>query len=168
MAYVESIDIAVIGAGLGGAVVTALLLDAGFSVHSFEQASDFTRVGAGIHIGPNVMRIFRQIGLEEHVSQIASHSDFWFSRDGMTGDYLSCSPLGDYGRKEYGATCITIHRGDLHAEQIDILTRMTCNQFQGYYFSRPMEAADLGAYLLRDFCAAAEASRASCAALATA
>jgi len=54
------------------------------------------------------------------------------------------------------------------AEQIDILTRMTCNQFQGYYFSRPMEAADLGAYLLRDFCAAAEASRASCAALATA
>lgn len=121
MAYVESIDIAVIGAGLGGAVVTALLLDAGFSVHSFEQASDFTRVGAGIHIGPNVMRIFRQIGLEEHVSQIASHSDFWFSRDGMTGDYLSCSPLGDYGRKEYGATCITIHRGDLHAEQIDIL-----------------------------------------------
>ncbi|MFY0734545.1 putative bifunctional diguanylate cyclase/phosphodiesterase [Aurantimonas sp. NFXS3] len=55
-----------------------------------------------------------------------------------------------------------------NAEQIDILTRMTCNQFQGYYFSRPMEAADLGAYLLRDFCATAEASRASSAALATA
>jgi len=54
------------------------------------------------------------------------------------------------------------------AEQIEILTRMTCHQFQGYYFSRPMEAADLGAYLLRDFCATAEAGRASCAALATA
>ena len=97
-------------------MVTALLLGAGFSVHAFEQASDFTRVGAGIHIGPNVMRFFRQIGLEEHLSQIGSHSDFWFSRDGMTGDYLLRIPLGDYGRKEYGTAYITIHLGDLHAE----------------------------------------------------
>jgi 6-hydroxynicotinate 3-monooxygenase len=123
MDEIETIDIAVIGAGLGGAAAAALLLDAGFSVHAFEQAPEFTRLGAGIHIGPNVMKIFRKIGLEERLSQIGSHPDYWFSRDGPTGEYLSRIPLGDYGRKEYGASYITIHRGDLHAEQIEILPK---------------------------------------------
>ncbi|NEJ69601.1 NAD(P)-binding protein [Rhizobium phaseoli] len=118
---IEKVEIAVIGAGLGGAAAAALLAGAGFSVHSFEQAPAFTRLGAGIHIGPNVMKIFRRIGIEKKLEQIGSHPDFWLSRDGMTGDYLSRIPLGDYGRKEYGASYITIHRGDMHAVQIDAL-----------------------------------------------
>ncbi|PKA44617.1 FAD-dependent monooxygenase (plasmid) [Rhizobium sullae] len=118
---IDRIEIAVIGAGLGGAAAAALLAGAGFSVHSFEQAPAFARLGAGIHIGPNVMKIFRRIGIEKKLEQIGSHPDFWFSRDGMTGDYLSRIPLGDYGRREYGASYITIHRGDMHAVQIDAL-----------------------------------------------
>ncbi|MBB2973168.1 FAD-dependent monooxygenase [Mesorhizobium sp. RMAD-H1] len=117
----DKVEIAVIGAGLGGAAAAALLAGAGFSVHTFEQAAAFTRLGAGIHIGPNVMKIFRRIGLEKRLEEIGSHPDFWFSRDGRTGDYLSRIPLGDYGRKEYGASYITIHRGDMHAEQIAAL-----------------------------------------------
>ncbi|RFB88965.1 6-hydroxynicotinate 3-monooxygenase [Rhizobium leguminosarum bv. trifolii] len=120
---IDKVEIAVIGAGLGGAAAAALLASAGFSVHSFEQAPAFTRLGAGIHIGPNVMKIFRRIGIEKKLEQIGSHPDFWISRDGMSGDYLSRIPLGDYGRKEYGASYITIHRGDMHAVQIDALPR---------------------------------------------
>lgn len=121
MSSIEQIDIAVIGAGLGGAAAAALLIDAGFTVDVFEQAPVFSRIGAGIHVGPNVMKIFRQIGLEDRLSKVGSHPDYWFSRDGMTGDYLSRIELGDYALKEYGAPYITIHRGDMHAEQIDIL-----------------------------------------------
>ncbi len=123
MTGIDTVDIAVIGAGLGGAAATALLLDAGFEVHCFEQAPEFTRLGAGIHIGPNVMKIFRKIGLEDRLANIGAHPDFWFSRDGMTGEYLSRIPLGDHAKKEYGAPYITIHRGDLHAEQIDALPK---------------------------------------------
>jgi 6-hydroxynicotinate 3-monooxygenase len=118
---VERIDIAVIGAGLGGAAAAALLADAGFSVHTFEQAPEFNRLGAGIHIGPNVMKIFRQIGLEDTLAKIGSHPTHWFSRDGNTGEYLSEIPLGDFALKEYGAPYITIHRGDMHAVQIEAL-----------------------------------------------
>jgi 6-hydroxynicotinate 3-monooxygenase len=118
---IERVEIAVIGAGLGGAAAAALLAGAGFSVHTFEQAPVFTRLGAGIHIGPNVMKIFRRIGIEKKLESIGSHPDFWFSRDGNTGEYLSRIPLGDYGRREYGASYITIHRGDMHAVQIDAL-----------------------------------------------
>lgn len=121
MSDIETIDIAVIGAGLGGAAAAALLINAGFSAHSFEQAPEFTRLGAGIHIGPNVMKIFREIGLEDKLSAIGAHPDHWFSRDGRSGDYLSRIELGDFALREYGAPYITIHRGDMHAEQIDAL-----------------------------------------------
>ncbi len=121
VADIEKIDIAVIGAGLGGAAAAALLNRAGFTVDVFEQAPSFVRLGAGIHVGPNVMKVFRSLGIEERLSQIASHPDYWFSRDGMTGEYLSRIELGDFAKREYGAPYITIHRGDLHAEQIAIL-----------------------------------------------
>lgn len=121
MSDIETVDMAVIGAGLGGAAAVSLLLNAGFSVHCFEQAPEFNRLGAGIHIGPNVMKIFRTIGLEDRLAQIGSHPSHWFSRDGNSGDYLSKIELGDYALKEYGAPYITIHRGDMHAEQIAAL-----------------------------------------------
>lgn len=121
MLTTETVDIAVIGAGLGGAAAVALLHQAGFSVHAFERAPEFNRLGAGIHIGPNVMRIFRTIGLEEKLASIGSHPDFWSSRDGQSGEYLSKIPLGDYAKKEYGAPYITIHRGDMHAIQLAAL-----------------------------------------------
>lgn len=123
MTATDHIDIAVIGAGLGGAAAAALLNDAGFEVDVFEKAPEFVRLGAGIHIGPNVMKIFRKIGLEDRLAAIGAHPDHWFSRDGRTGEYLARIKLGDFARREYGAPYITIHRGDLHAEQIAVLPK---------------------------------------------
>lgn len=113
--------IAVVGAGLGGAVAAAMLQKAGFITTVFEQADSFARLGAGIHVGPNVMKIFRRLGLEEQLSAMGSHPDFWFSRDGTTGDYLARIPLGDHAVKEYGAPYVTVHRGDLHALELTAL-----------------------------------------------
>lgn len=123
MENIEAIDIAVIGAGLGGAAAAALLHKAGFSVHAFEQAPVFDRLGAGIHIGPNVMKIFRHLGIENKLAEIGSHPDFWFSRDGRSGEYLSRIRLGEFALKEYGAPYITIHRGDMHAVQMSLLPK---------------------------------------------
>ncbi len=125
MENMEKVEIAVIGAGLGGAAAAALLRKKGFSVHSFEQAPTFDRLGAGIHIGPNVMKVFRYLGIEETLSSIASHPAYWFSRDGRTGDYLSRIELGNFALKEYGAPYITIHRGDMHAVQMQMLPEST-------------------------------------------
>ena len=113
--------IAVIGAGLGGAAAAALLQQDGFAVDVYEQAPSFTRLGAGIHVGPNVMKIFRRLGLEQGLSDIASHPDFWMSRDGETGDYLSRIPLGNFAVREYGAPYVTVHRGDMHELELSVL-----------------------------------------------
>src|SRR5579859_5744520 len=113
--------IAIVGAGLGGACTASLLQKAGFDADVFEQAPAFSRLGAGIHMGPNVMKIFRRMGIEDAAVDMGSKPDFWMSRDGATGDYLSRIPLGEFALREYGAAYITIHRGDLHALQISTL-----------------------------------------------
>ena len=113
--------IAIVGAGLGGAAAATLLQQAGFDVSIYEQAPEFSRLGAGIHMGPNIMKIFRRMGIEQQLDQMGSHPDHWFSRDGLSGDYLSRIPLGEFARKEYGASYITVHRGDLHALQMSTI-----------------------------------------------
>jgi len=112
--------IAIVGAGLGGAAAATLLQQAGFDVDVYEQAPAFSRLGAGIHMGPNVMKIFRRMGIEKQLELMGSHPDFWFSRD-ASGEYLSRIKLGDFARKEYDAAYITVHRGDLHALQMSTL-----------------------------------------------
>ncbi|WP_275787556.1 FAD-dependent monooxygenase [Pararhizobium gei] len=112
----EKENIAIIGAGLGGAVAGALLQHAGFDVNVYEQAPSFSRLGAGIHMGPNVLKIFERIGVDRKVIDISSTPTHWFSRDGITGDYRSRIPL-----EGYGATYCTVHRGDLQAIQCDAL-----------------------------------------------
>jgi 6-hydroxynicotinate 3-monooxygenase len=113
--------IAIVGAGLGGTAAAALLQRAGFKVDVYDQAPAFSRLGAGIHMGPNVLKVFRRLGIEDALVEMGSKPDFWFSRDGQTGDYLSRIPLGDFAVKEYGAAYVTVHRGDLHALQISAL-----------------------------------------------
>ncbi len=107
--------IAVVGVGLGGAAAAALLIKAGYNVRVFEQAPSFSRQGAGIHVGPNVMKILRRIGIEDALNEQGSHPDFWYSRHWQTGDVLAQIPLGDFAVKEYGASYLTVHRGDFHA-----------------------------------------------------
>src|SRR6516225_3865223 len=62
--------IAIIGAGLGGVAAAALLQRAGHDVRLYEQAPAFSRLGAGIHLGPNVMKIMRRIGCEDALNEM--------------------------------------------------------------------------------------------------
>ena len=111
----RSARIAVIGAGLGGTTVAGLLQRAGFDVNVYEQAPAFDRIGAGIHLTANVMKVLRHLGVERTLSATGIHPDSFVSRAWNTGDVLFELPLGAEGERRYGATYITVHRGDLHA-----------------------------------------------------
>jgi 6-hydroxynicotinate 3-monooxygenase len=113
--------IAVIGAGLGGATVAALLQREGHDVRLYEQARAFERIGAGIHVSANVMKVLRHLGAEERLSRIGIHPDKFTSRRWDTGEVLFELPLGEAGEKKYGASYITVHRNDLHAAILEKL-----------------------------------------------
>jgi 6-hydroxynicotinate 3-monooxygenase len=111
----KSLRIAVVGAGLGGATAAILLHQSGFDVRLYEQASTLSRIGAGIHLGPNLMKVMRQVGIEDLLKSMGSRPDYWHSRDGKTGEIIAKIPLGDYAWSHYGANYLTVHRGDFHA-----------------------------------------------------
>ena len=61
------LNLAIIGAGMGGLASAAALRKIGHAVSVYEQAQEFTRLGAGIQIGCNAMHVLRGLGLEAHL-----------------------------------------------------------------------------------------------------
>lgn len=108
--------IAIIGAGLGGTAAASLLQQAGYDAIVYEQAPQFSRLGAGIHVSPNVTHVMRRIGIEKRLREIGLRPQTWKSRDWDTGAVSFDFPLGDTAEARYGAPYLILHRGDYHAE----------------------------------------------------
>jgi salicylate hydroxylase len=51
------------GGGIGGLAAALAAARAGWRVRLFERAASFSEVGAGIQLGPNVVRVLRGWGL---------------------------------------------------------------------------------------------------------
>jgi salicylate hydroxylase/6-hydroxynicotinate 3-monooxygenase len=111
----DRLHIAVIGAGMGGLAVAAGLRKAGHDVTVYEQARQFTRLGAGIQIGCNAMHVLRGLGLEDRLRADTFYPSSWSNRDWKTGEVLFDIPFGPGAEQAYGAPYLLAHRGDLHA-----------------------------------------------------
>src|SRR3954468_12614746 len=94
---------AIVGAGFGGLGIAALLKRAGHEVNVYEQAPRFARVGAGIQMAPNAVKVLRGLGLEERLRAIAFQSDLALSRVWDTGEVTSELRLGREVEERYGA-----------------------------------------------------------------
>jgi len=108
-------SIAIIGAGMGGLTLAAALHQRGFDVRVYEQAPAFVRLGAGIQMSPNAMRVLRGIGLEPGIRATAFQPRSWTNREWDSGAMKYELPLGVDAEARYGAPYMLMHRGDLHA-----------------------------------------------------
>ena len=107
--------IGIVGAGIGGLTLAALLQKNGFEVAVFEQAKQFARVGAGIQQSANSIKVLRELGLESHLREIAFCPQSWNNREWDTGEVKYELPLGNHFESKYGAPYLLLHRGDLHS-----------------------------------------------------
>ena len=104
--------IAIVGAGMGGLAVAATLCRSGFkNVRVYEQASGFARIGAGIQMMPNSMKVLRGIGVEERLRRIAFAPYSHLNRVWDTGAVTNELPMPE---TLYGAPYLCMHRADLH------------------------------------------------------
>ena len=103
------------GGGIGGLAAALAASRAGWDVRLYEQAPAFSEVGAGVQLGPNVVRLLHDWGLKDALGQVAAFPDRLLVRDALSGQELGALLLGKRALEKYGAPYLTLHRADLHA-----------------------------------------------------
>jgi 6-hydroxynicotinate 3-monooxygenase len=106
--------IAIVGAGLGGTTAGILLQRAGYPVTVYEQAPGLQRIGAGIHLHANLMRVMKAIGVADRMYEIGISPRNWYSREWDTGRVL-WEPSMEEWTRTYGVPHLVMHRGDMQA-----------------------------------------------------
>jgi salicylate hydroxylase len=106
-------SIAVAGAGLGGLTAALALLQRGFDVSVFEQSNELREVGAGVQLGPNAMRVFAALGLEEAIAAFSFVPEAHVVRSGKTGAAIATTQMKGVYEAQYGIGYHTMLRADL-------------------------------------------------------
>src|SRR5580698_2724305 len=107
----KKLSIAIVGAGIGGMAAAATLRQIGVDVNVYEQAPRFARVGAGIQMMPNSMKVLRRIGVEERVVSSAFKPYSHLNREWDTGRVMRELPMPE---SLFGAPYLCMHRAELH------------------------------------------------------
>ena len=89
----KKLTVAIVGAGMGGLAVASTLRRAGFDAQVYEQASHFERIGAGIQMMPNAMKVLRRIGVEDKVRATSFQPYSHLNRVWDTGEVTRELPM---------------------------------------------------------------------------
>ncbi len=106
-------NVLIAGGGIAGMAAGFAAARAGWRATVFERAPEFSEVGAGVQLGPNVTRILQAWGLDDALKHMAAFPAGLHARSMTTGEVLATWPLKD-AAATYGAPYVTLHRADLH------------------------------------------------------
>ena len=112
--YDDQKQILIAGGGIGGLAAALASARAGWSVQLLERAPAFGEVGAGIQMGPNVVRVLHAWGLANALRHVAAFPALLRVRSAADGAELGRLRLGEHMVSRYGAPYATIHRADIH------------------------------------------------------
>lgn len=115
MAQSATPRILIAGGGIGGLAAAVACAQRGQQVQLCERTAQFSEVGAGIQLGPNVTRILQAWGLGQALAQVAAFPTRLQARDAQSGQVLGSLPLAERAQARYGAPYATVHRADLQA-----------------------------------------------------
>ncbi|RZA24086.1 MAG: FAD-dependent monooxygenase, partial [Proteobacteria bacterium] len=97
----ESLNIVIAGAGMGGLTAAAALQQAGHQVHLYERAAELAPVGAAISIWPNGVRVLDALGLGGSIERAGGHmqSMSYSDHQGHLLTRFDLQPLYTYARR---------------------------------------------------------------------
>lgn len=104
--------ILIVGGGIAGLTTALCCARSGFDVSVFEQAPEFSEVGAGLQLSPNGTKILYDMGLGPKLEEVAFKPRSLDLRLGRNGMKLFSIPLS-HSEEKYGGPYLHIHRADL-------------------------------------------------------
>ena len=121
-------QVLIAGGGIGGLAAALGASRAGLDVRLYERAAAFSEVGAGVQIGPNVVRRLQAWGLQQALQSVAAFPTRLQVRSALSGKELGVLPLGAAAVDRYGAAYATMHRADLHGVLLAAVSQCTQTQ----------------------------------------
>jgi salicylate hydroxylase len=101
------------GGGIGGLSAALALLQRGFEVDVYEQASRLEEVGAGVQLSPNGTRALHALGVLEQLAELSCTAEGKEVRHWKTGETWKLFDLGAEAIERYGFPYLTVWRPDL-------------------------------------------------------
>lgn len=114
-----SLNVLIVGCGLGGLAAAHCLAHAGHKVTVFEAAHAIGEVGAGIQISPNITILLRRWGLGKALENICVCPEAIVFRRYDTGERVGYTRWAEQ-MEGYGGPYYHIHRADYHKLLFDL------------------------------------------------
>ena len=108
-----TLNIGIIGSGVGGLTCGIALRMAGHRIKMFEQAARFAQVGADVNLTPNALHALDRLGFGAALRRLAASPTHRISQTWDSGEETSRIELRAAAEAKYGAVQLTIHRADL-------------------------------------------------------
>jgi salicylate hydroxylase len=80
-------QLSIIGGGIGGLTLALALQKKAIDFQLYEQANSFEALGYGLQLSPNVVRVFRKLGIEKQLAEI-SHRCLGFELRSFNSDQI--------------------------------------------------------------------------------
>jgi salicylate hydroxylase len=110
----ETLPFIVVGGGIGGLAAAVALARKNLPVHVLEQTGEFREIGAGIQLGPNVLRALDRLGLREAILAHVWQPGALEMRCALSGERVTRVPLGEPFKAHFNEIYAVTHRADLH------------------------------------------------------